>query len=136
MREYLEENNIDYSHFRQTKVPQSKEQYEANPCLCKNCKKPLPWEKRNNIFCSYSCAAEFNNNVRDNKVLSCTILDKVSDEDLIKIINSSTTWKEILEKVGYSNSSNQGARNKVRERAQKLGMSLNIRKSPDKKDWS
>lgn len=39
LREYLEEHNIDYSHFKQTKVPQTKEQYKDNPNLCKNCGK-------------------------------------------------------------------------------------------------
>jgi hypothetical protein len=29
--------------------------------LCKNCKKFIPYDKRNNDFCSHSCSASFNN---------------------------------------------------------------------------
>lgn len=35
--------------------------YEANPNYCKFCGKILPYEKRNNVFCSSSCSAKFNN---------------------------------------------------------------------------
>ena len=142
LREYLEENNIDYSHFKQTKVPQTREQYELNPKLCKKCGNPLPWDKRNNEFCDHSCATAYNNTIREcehhsTKVSSLpTILDKISDEDFIKIINSSITWKEILENLGYSNTSNESAKNKIRNRAEQLNISLNIRKGAIKKDWN
>ena len=141
LREYLEEHNIDYSHFKQTKVPQTKEQYKDNPNLCKNCGKPLPWEKRRNNFCNHSCSAEYNNKLRECKphtkslLSSTTILDKISDENFIEIINSSTNWKEILEKIEYSRSSKENAKNKIRDKAQKLNISLNIRKAIIKKDW-
>ena len=39
----------------------TREEYEKNPKLCKHCGKPIPWEKRNNIYCSSSCAASENN---------------------------------------------------------------------------
>lgn len=141
LREYLEENNIDYSHFRQTKVPQTREQYELNPKLCKKCGNPLPWDKRKNEFCDHSCSAAYNNTVRkcehsSTRVSPSIILDKTSDEDFIKIINSSTTWKEILENLGYSNTSNENAKSKIRNRAEQLNISLNIRKSTPKKDWN
>ena len=61
LREYLEENNIDYSHFTQTKVPMTREKYEKNPKLCKKCGKPLSWDKRMNDFCDRSCSASYNN---------------------------------------------------------------------------
>ena len=38
-----------------------KEKYLASPAYCKQCTKQLPQEKKNNKFCSSSCAAVFNN---------------------------------------------------------------------------
>jgi hypothetical protein len=40
------------------------EEYNKNPKLCKNCSKPLPYEKRNYTFCNSICSAEFNNHKR------------------------------------------------------------------------
>jgi len=41
-----------------------KEKYLASPAYCKQCNKQLPQEKKNNKFCSSSCAAVFNNTGR------------------------------------------------------------------------
>lgn len=38
--------------------------YQENPTLCKQCIKPLSFEKRRNQFCSTSCAASFSNQTR------------------------------------------------------------------------
>lgn len=40
------------------------EKYLKNQKYCKNCNKPISFEKRNNIFCSQSCNASFNNKKR------------------------------------------------------------------------
>lgn len=40
------------------------EEYLKNQKLCKNCNKPISFEKRNNTFCSQSCNASFNNKKR------------------------------------------------------------------------
>lgn len=37
------------------------EEYNKSPKLCVNCNKPISYKKRNNLFCSSSCAATFNN---------------------------------------------------------------------------
>lgn len=37
------------------------EKYNINPKLCSKCRKPLPYEKRNNKYCSHSCSAQNNN---------------------------------------------------------------------------
>jgi hypothetical protein len=37
------------------------EKYNQNPTLCKRCKKPIPYNKRNNKFCNHSCAASYGN---------------------------------------------------------------------------
>lgn len=39
--------------------------YEACPTICQNCEKILPYERRNNKFCSHSCAGSYNNSLRD-----------------------------------------------------------------------
>jgi 5-methylcytosine-specific restriction endonuclease McrA len=42
--------------------------YDANPCFCTQCSIKLPQDKKNNKFCSRSCAATFNNKVVPKKV--------------------------------------------------------------------
>ena len=58
LREFIEENEIDASHIK-SKTTRSK--YELNPKRCKYCNEVIPYEKRQNDFCSHSCAATFNN---------------------------------------------------------------------------
>ena len=41
--------------------------YYNNPKFCKHCGKQLPYEKRNNNFCSQSCSATYNNQKRERK---------------------------------------------------------------------
>jgi 5-methylcytosine-specific restriction endonuclease McrA len=38
-----------------------KKLYDSNPLYCKNCDSKIPQIKRNNKFCSQSCAASYNN---------------------------------------------------------------------------
>jgi hypothetical protein len=38
--------------------------YYSQPNLCKQCKIIIPYEKKNNIFCSSSCACSYSNNER------------------------------------------------------------------------
>jgi len=45
----------------QEQVQKRTEKYNQNPKLCKNCQKPLPYNKKKNTFCSKSCAAIYNN---------------------------------------------------------------------------
>ena len=42
--------------------------YEANPSFCTQCSVMLPQDKKNNKFCSRSCAATYNNKVVPKKV--------------------------------------------------------------------
>jgi len=44
------------------------EKYLANPSFCVHCSAMLPQEKKNNKFCSRSCAASFNNTVSPKRV--------------------------------------------------------------------
>ena len=39
--------------------------YEESPNLCQQCRTPLEYQKRNNKFCSHSCAALFSNKARN-----------------------------------------------------------------------
>ena len=39
----------------------TKTDYVKNPKLCKKCKKPIPWNQRENNFCSHSCATSYTN---------------------------------------------------------------------------
>lgn len=47
------------------KWKQIKSRYRKNPEMCEQCKKPLPYKKRDNKFCSRSCAATYNNKQRE-----------------------------------------------------------------------
>lgn len=38
--------------------------YFTNPCYCKNCNNLLPFNKKNNTFCSKSCSATYNNTIK------------------------------------------------------------------------
>lgn len=58
LKEIISCNNIDTSHF---KFKHSKSSYSINPKFCKFCGKELSYEKRDNDFCSHSCAASYNN---------------------------------------------------------------------------
>lgn len=53
--------NIDYISIKEKYIQKQREEYEKSPNYCAHCKKPLPWEKRNNKFCSSSCSASENN---------------------------------------------------------------------------
>lgn len=41
-----------------------REEYKLNPKQCLHCSKPLEFLKRKNKFCSHSCTATYNNNLR------------------------------------------------------------------------
>ena len=62
-----------------------------------------------------------------NKGTSKSLIYKSSDEEFKRIIEESTTWQEIFEKLGYSGK-NQNSRQKniVVERCKKLGIEANI----------
>lgn len=49
--------------WKQTKVERIKA-YGSSPKMCKQCSGVIPYEKRQNTFCSYRCAANFNNKAR------------------------------------------------------------------------
>lgn len=43
----------------------TQEKYYKHPKHCKYCGELIPYEKRDNLFCSSSCAAKYNNNSRE-----------------------------------------------------------------------
>lgn len=131
LRRYIEDNNIDISHFTIKKPLMTQEGYEQNPKYCKTCGKLLPWEKRRNDFCNSSCAASFNNKAPRKRQLS--FLDQISDEDFINIISNSNSWSEIFTRLGYSKGGSKVRKN-IEERIATLNIQLTIKES--KKDWS
>lgn len=58
---------IDYKSIKEEWLKQQKLNYDNNPKLCKQCGKPIPYEKRNNAFCCQSCSAIYTNIERGNK---------------------------------------------------------------------
>ena len=56
-----------------------------------------------------------------------SFVNKLSDEEFIKIINNSKTWKEIGEKLGYRNGyCSSDVKDSVESRCSKLGVELNV----------
>lgn len=54
-------------------------EYNKNPNLCKECQKPISYEKKNeNKFCDSSCAAKFNNKNRDKSFITDEFKSKIS----------------------------------------------------------
>ena len=74
-------------------IKRDENSYNKNPKLCKQCKEPIPYKKRNNEFCSQSCATKYNNSLRGPKTeeekekISRTLLKHFnwSDEDIDKL---------------------------------------------------
>jgi len=53
-------------------------EYNKAPNLCKNCKEPHSYEKRNNKFCSRSCSATYHNKIRIGTTRQTKTKDKIS----------------------------------------------------------
>lgn len=52
-------------------------EYRRKPMICKQCSNPHDYEKRNNKFCSISCATTFNNLKKGKKQYNCLNCDTV-----------------------------------------------------------
>jgi hypothetical protein len=48
-----------------------RERYDLEPNYCKGCNSPLPWDKKQNKFCSQSCSATVNNKGRKKQRGKC-----------------------------------------------------------------
>lgn len=78
--------NVSCQNQYQSKQKLIKKQveYNNNPKCCLNCGKPLDWDHRNGKFCNSSCAASYNNKLRE----------KISEETKHKISKTlKTTYK-------------------------------------------
>lgn len=58
---------INYKLVKEEWLKQQRTDYESNPKLCKQCGKPIPYEKKDNVFCSQSCSAIYTNTERGSK---------------------------------------------------------------------
>lgn len=58
---------IDYKSIKKEWLRQQKLNYDNNPKLCKQCGKPISYDKRDNAFCCQSCSAIYTNTERGNK---------------------------------------------------------------------
>lgn len=103
----------------------NKEKYYLTPKLCLNCGEIIPYESKANKFCGHSCSASFNNKgtVRKNiSPLNKTYL--VSDEQFIEFVNTSNSWKELTNKLGYSSKIGSKARNTILDKAKILNIEI------------
>lgn len=46
--------------------------YEDHPKKCKHCNKPIPYKKRENVFCTRVCSAIYNNALKEKREKICT----------------------------------------------------------------
>lgn len=134
------------------------EEYNKNPNLCACCNTPLTWEQRRNKYCSSSCAAKVNNIgvnrhlnhiPESNECESTSKMNKIrkltddeivakfrdtiktyqcSDEEFISYIQNFSSWKELYEQLGYSQS-RSGIKKQIFRRCDELGL-----KYPELKD--
>lgn len=58
VRKLAQQINLDLKEYNRK---MSKEKYSSNTRFCKFCGKELTYKQRNNLFCSHSCSASFNN---------------------------------------------------------------------------
>lgn len=58
---------INYKLVKEEWLKQQRTDYESNPKLCKQCGKPIPYEKKDNVFCSQSCSTIYTNTERGSK---------------------------------------------------------------------
>lgn len=141
LKNLIEKYSIDISHHMLKAKPVTRQDYNKNPKKCKYCGEIIPFEKRKNNFCNHSCSASYNNADRDesvcnkqaNKIIK---LNNINDNDFIKIIDESKTWAEILIRIGYSQNSNSNIKQRIRNRCDKLNISLNIKEGSKKIDWN
>lgn len=60
VKELAKRINLDFNEWV-SKIRCSRKYYSEHPKFCKQCGKELPFEQRDNEFCSHSCAASYNN---------------------------------------------------------------------------
>ena len=58
LKQVVEKNKLNIEHFV---FKLTRDSYESNPKLCKNCGKPIPWDNRRGDYCSRSCSTTINN---------------------------------------------------------------------------
>lgn len=116
------------------KGKQNKLLYEQSPNYCKHCGKPLPWEKRRNLYCNSSCAASENNkgitrnsSKSENTKLFKDKLYALSDDEFKKAINENHTVKDLYKALGYSETAK--IKEKILKRCSELGITWNIKET-------
>lgn len=67
---------------------QKKLVYLKEPIICKHCGNPHDYEKRNNKFCSISCATTFNNLLKIKKEYKCLMCNSILDGKSKKYCNT------------------------------------------------
>jgi len=90
----------------QKKKKERLEKYYANPKRCKQCNKPISYEKRyEKVFCDHSCAAIFNNAIRESKYpprycLNCDkILSRFTRKYCSRYCQHDYKWKQKKEEI-------------------------------------
>lgn len=110
------ESKAKITTYNTTKTKCNKKKYNKNPNFCKYCLSKLPYEKKDNKFCSHSCAASFSNK---NRKISKESKEKIS-ATLKKYYKNNTVSEETRQKL----SDNSKGRIVSNDTKQKLSDSL------------
>lgn len=101
-------------------ILESKYYLEPKKCLC--CDGIIEYEKRRNTFCSKSCSVMITNKDNSNN----SKLNKLSDEEIIELFNSSTSIVGFYESLGYSKKPNKDSLEKIKSKVATLGLEFNL----------
>ena len=72
-------------------------EYNKNPKLCFLCKNKIPYDKRNNKFCSRACSATYNNSKRDYESTKLTWKNKVKTPKISKKLQPSGPYSKLFQ---------------------------------------
>lgn len=87
--------------YAQSKADTAITRYNLEPKFCKGCKSPIPYSKRDNVFCGHSCSASWTNRsrpTREKKTRSCK---RCSSPCSRRSSHCSPCW-DYLQRVGGS----------------------------------
>lgn len=72
------------------------EEYYKQPKLCKECEKPISYEKKNlKVFCNSSCSAKYNNRNRSDSFITDDLRKKASEKRIKSYYNKVEIEKKI-----------------------------------------
>ena len=75
--------------------------YNSSPKICKKCSSIIPYNRRQNIFCSHICSGQYNNIKKEKKMKPCLFCKQLfsPSENRIKYCSKSCSSKMLSANV-------------------------------------